>query len=84
MNIGLLPDHGVILVIGIVGISEFSVRSEFKLEEFVSELSLVTHVIAKVEIVAHFGFPIGFSFWLLFNNLFTESTLCRGDIYTKL
>lgn len=47
----LLPDHGVVLVVGVVGITELSVRPEFELEELVPELTLVAHVVAEVEFV---------------------------------
>ncbi len=48
-----LPDHGVILVVGVVGVSQFAIRPELELQELVPELALVAHVVTQVEIVAH-------------------------------
>ncbi len=49
----LFADHRVVLVVGVVGVAEFSVGSELELEEFVPELALVADVITQVEIVRH-------------------------------
>ena len=54
VNKSLLPDHGVILVIGVVGVSQFAVGSEFEFEKFVAELSLVTDIVSEVEVLTHF------------------------------
>jgi len=53
VDAGLLSDHGVVLVVGIVGVSEFSVGTKLKLEKLVAEFPFVSHVIAKVEIALH-------------------------------
>lgn len=47
------PDHGVVLVVGVVGVSQFSVGPELELEKLVAELALVADVVPQVEIVAH-------------------------------
>ena len=47
----LLSDHCIILVVGVVRVSHLSIRSEFKFEELVTELSLVADVVSDVEIV---------------------------------
>lgn len=52
----LLANHGVVLVVGVVGIAELAVGSEFELEELVAEFSLVTHVVPQVKLVALFHF----------------------------
>ncbi len=48
-----LPDHGVVLVVGVVGVSQFAIRPELELQELVPELALVAHVVTQVEIVTH-------------------------------
>ena len=53
MDVGLLPDHGVVLVVGVVGVAQLTVGPELELEELVSELALVADVIAEVELVGH-------------------------------
>ena len=45
-------DNRVVLVVGVVCISEPSVWSELKFKELVTELALVAHIIPNVE-VAH-------------------------------
>ena len=50
-NVHLLPDHGVVLVVGVVGVAELPVRPQFKLEELVSKLAPVTHVVTEIEIL---------------------------------
>ena len=52
-SIPVLPDHRIVLVVGVVGVSQFSVRPELKLEELVAELALVADVVAEVEVVTH-------------------------------
>ena len=54
-NKNALPDHGVVLVVGVVRVSQLSVRPELKLQELVTELALVPHVVAQIKIVAHFS-----------------------------
>ena len=54
VNKSLLTDHGVILVIGVVSVTQFAVGSEFKFEKFVAELSLVTDIVSEVEVLTHF------------------------------
>jgi len=46
----LLADHGVVLVVGVVGVAELAVGAELELEELVPELALVTHVVPQVEL----------------------------------
>jgi len=48
---GLLPDHGVVLVVGVVGVAQLTVRTKLKLEKLVSEFSLVTHIVAQIKVV---------------------------------
>nr|GMD57709.1 dihydrolipoyllysine-residue acetyltransferase component 5 of pyruvate dehydrogenase complex, chloroplastic [Ipomoea batatas] len=47
----LLANHGVVLVVGVVGIAELAVGSEFELEELVAEFSLVTHVVPQTTFI---------------------------------
>ena len=54
VNVRLLADHRVVLVVGVVGVSELAVWPELELEELVAELALVSDVVAQVEVVAHF------------------------------
>lgn len=53
MYISLFPDHDVIFVIAVVGISQFTVRPEFKLQELMTELAFVTHVVTQVKVTLH-------------------------------
>jgi len=46
-------DHGVVLVVGVVGIAQAAVRSYFEFQKLVAKLSLVANVIPAVEIVRH-------------------------------
>ena len=46
----LLADHGVVLVVGVVGVAELAVGAELELEELVPELALVPHVVPEVEL----------------------------------
>ena len=55
VNKSLLPDHCVVLVVGVVGITQLAVRSEFELEKLVTEFSFVTDIVTEIEVVAHFG-----------------------------
>jgi hypothetical protein len=48
----LLADHGVVLVVGVVGVAELAVGAELELEELVPELPLVPHVVPQVELAA--------------------------------
>ena len=48
----LLADHGVVLVVGVVGVAELAVGAELELEELVPELALVPHVVPQVELAA--------------------------------
>ena len=41
----LLADHGVVLVVGVVGVAELAVGAEL-----VPELALVPHIVPKVEL----------------------------------
>jgi len=52
---GLLPDHGVVLVVAVIGVPELAIRTELELEELVTKLALVANVVTKVEIsVGHY------------------------------
>merc|ERR1719378_341035 len=53
MRVGLLADHGVILVVAVVCISELAIGPELKIQKLVSKLALVAHIVAQVEIVGH-------------------------------
>jgi len=53
MGVCLLADHCVILVVAVVCISELAIWPELKLQKLVSKLSLVTDIIAQVEVVGH-------------------------------
>ena len=53
MDASLLPDHGVVFVVGIVGVSQFAIGPEFEFQKFVAEFSLVPDVVAKIEIALH-------------------------------
>ncbi|RWW82706.1 hypothetical protein BHE74_00008825 [Ensete ventricosum] len=45
----LPADHGVVLVVGIIGVAEFAVGAELKLQELVPKVALVPHVVPQVE-----------------------------------
>ena len=63
----LLADHGVVLVVGVVGVAELAVGAELELEELVPELALVPHVVPKVELriaAAPLPFPPPRQLWL--------------------
>ena len=53
VDAGLLPDHGVVLVVGVVGVAKFAIGTKFKLEKLVTEFALVSDVVAQVEIALH-------------------------------
>lgn len=53
MHVDLLPDHRVVLVVGVVGVAQLAVRAELELEELVPELALVADVVADVEVGGH-------------------------------
>ena len=59
MDEGLLPDHDIVLVVGVVGVPQLAIRTELKLEELVAELALVADVIPQVEVVAHLELVLG-------------------------
>jgi len=42
----LLPDHGFLLVVGVVGVTEFPVRTKLKLQKLVSVLPFVSDVVS--------------------------------------
>ena len=46
LNERLLPDHGIIFVVGVVGVPQLTVRTEFKLQKLVSELTLMSDIVA--------------------------------------
>jgi len=46
----LFADHGVVPVIGVVGVPELAVGAELELEELVPELALVPRVVPQVEL----------------------------------
>jgi hypothetical protein len=43
-------NHGIVLVVGIIGVAELPVRPELELEKLVAELPSVAHVVADVEL----------------------------------
>lgn len=49
-DVDLLADDGVVLVVGVIGVTEFAVRSELELQEFMPELPLVPYVVPQVEL----------------------------------
>ena len=44
----LLPDHGVVLVVGVVRIAQLTRAGKLELHEFVPELTLMTHTASRV------------------------------------
>lgn len=50
-----LADHGIILVVGVVRVAQHAIGFEFELKKFVSELSLVSGIIAQVEFICRHG-----------------------------
>merc|ERR1719215_323328 len=57
VDIGLLPDHGVVLVVAVVGVPELAIRTKLKLEKLVTKFSLVSNIVTEVKIIGHgFGF----------------------------
>uniref|UniRef100_A0A7C9CYL3 Uncharacterized protein n=1 Tax=Opuntia streptacantha TaxID=393608 RepID=A0A7C9CYL3_OPUST len=46
----LFANHGVVLIVGIVGITKLSIGSELELQKFMAEFSPVTHIIPHVEL----------------------------------
>lgn len=51
MDVRLFPDHRIVLIIRVIGVTQLAVGPELELEELVPELALVAHVIAQVEVV---------------------------------
>jgi hypothetical protein len=49
-----LSDHSVVLIVGVVCISQPPVRRDFKFHILVTETTLMPHVIPTVEVVGHF------------------------------
>jgi len=47
----LLPDHRIVLVIGVIGISKFAVRLKFKLEEFMAKFPLVPDIVTEIKLI---------------------------------
>jgi hypothetical protein len=48
--VDLLSDHRVILVVGVVGISELSIGTELKLEKLVTELPSMPNVVTEIKV----------------------------------
>ena len=46
-------NHGIILVVRVVGISETSISSDFKFHVFMTKSSFVTNVISAVKVLRH-------------------------------
>ena len=46
----LLSDHGVVLVVGVVGVAELPIWPELELQELVPELPLVPYVVPQIEL----------------------------------
>jgi hypothetical protein len=51
-------DHGIVFVIGVVGIAQTTIGSDLKLHVLMAEPSLVTHVVSAVEIVRHLSYKL--------------------------
>lgn len=45
----LLPDHGIVLVVGVVGIPQLAGAGELELHELVAELTLVAHTVLHTQ-----------------------------------
>lgn len=50
----LLPDHSIVLVVGVIGVTELTVLSKLELKELVSEFPFVTDIVPQVEVVLFF------------------------------
>lgn len=48
-------DHGIVLVVGVVGVTELSIGTELELEKLVAEFSLVTDIVSEVELSLFFS-----------------------------
>ena len=53
VDAGLFADHGVVFVVGVVGVPKFAIGTKFKFEKLVTEFALVSDVVAQVEITLH-------------------------------
>merc|ERR1719512_619258 len=53
VDIGLLPDHRVVLVVAVVGVPELAIRTELELEKLVTKFSLVSNIVTEVKIIGH-------------------------------
>ncbi len=50
----LLANHGVLLVVGVVSITQLPIRPELELEKFVPEFALVTNVVSNIKVICTF------------------------------
>lgn len=50
----LLPDHSIVLVVRVIGVTELTVRSKLELKELVSELPFVADIVPQVKLVLFF------------------------------
>ncbi len=46
----LLPDHSVVLVVGVVGVPELPIRPELELQKLVPEFPLVPYIVPHVKL----------------------------------
>lgn len=46
----LLLNHGIVLLVGVVCILQFTIWTKFKLEKLVAEFSLVTNIVPDVKL----------------------------------
>ena len=54
-HVGFLSDHRVVLVVGVVCITQTPIRPELELQKLVAKLPLVSHVVPHVEFVVVVG-----------------------------
>ena len=56
MNVRFFSDHCIIFVIGIICITKLAIRSEFELQELMTEFSFMANIVPqiKVPITTHF------------------------------
>ena len=47
MNCTFLADHGVVFIVGVVGVTQFAIRPELELKKLVPELTLVAHAASR-------------------------------------
>lgn len=50
----LLPDHSIVLVVRVIGVTELTVGSKLELQELVSKFPFVPDIVPQVELVLFF------------------------------